>query len=59
MVMLKNHSMSSTRAFLPDCFLQMAELLTAFSSDGQVLLKQFIMDGSLHIPLLSAIESSL
>jgi hypothetical protein len=49
-VMLKNHSMSSTRAFLLDCFLQMAKLLTvAFSSDGQVPLKQFIMDNPLHI----------
>jgi hypothetical protein len=49
--MLKNHSMSSTRAFLLDCFLQTAKLLTiAFSSDGQVPLKQFIMDNPLHIP---------
>jgi hypothetical protein len=48
-VMLKNHSMSSIRAFLLDCFLQTAKLLTiAFSSDGQVPLKQFIMDISLH-----------
>jgi hypothetical protein len=38
-VMLKNHSMSSTRAFLLDCFLQPAMLFRrAFSSDGQVLL---------------------
>jgi hypothetical protein len=50
-VVLKNHSMSSTRAFLLDCFLQTAKLLTiAFSSDGQVPLKQFIMDNPLHIP---------
>jgi hypothetical protein len=50
-VMLKHHSMPSTRAFLLDCFLQMAKLLTiAFSSDGQVPLKQFIMDNPLHIP---------
>jgi hypothetical protein len=34
-----------------DCLLQTAKLLTiAFSSDGQVLLKQFIMDNHLHIP---------
>jgi hypothetical protein len=49
--MLKNHSMSSTWPFLLDYFLQTAKLLTiAFSSDGQVPLKQFIMDNSLHIP---------
>jgi hypothetical protein len=36
--------MSSTQAFLLDCFLQTAKLLTiAFSSDGQIPLKQFIM----------------
>jgi hypothetical protein len=34
-VMLKNHSKPSTRAFLLECFLQTAKLLTvAFSSDG-------------------------
>jgi hypothetical protein len=50
-VMLKNHSVSSTWAFLLDCFLQTAKLLTvAFSSDGQVPLKQFLMDNPLHIP---------
>jgi hypothetical protein len=44
-VMLKNHDMSSTRAFSLDCFLQTARLLTvAFGSDGQVPLKQSIMD---------------
>jgi hypothetical protein len=44
-VMLKNHSMSSIRTFFLDCFLQTAKLLTtAFSGDGQVPLKQFIMD---------------
>jgi hypothetical protein len=44
-VMLKNHSMSSTWALSLDCYLQTAKLLTiALSSDGQVLLKQFIMD---------------
>jgi hypothetical protein len=49
--MLKNHSMSSIRAFLLDCFLQTARLLiTAFSSDGQVPLRQFIIDNPLHIP---------
>jgi hypothetical protein len=49
--MLKNHSMSSTRVFLLDYFLQPAKLLTtAFSGNGQVPLKQFIMDNSLHIP---------
>jgi hypothetical protein len=43
--MLKNHSMSLTLAFLLDCLLQTANLLTiSFSSDGQVPLKQFIMD---------------
>jgi hypothetical protein len=37
-VMLKYHSMSSSRAFLLDCFLQTANLLTvAFGSDGQFL----------------------
>jgi hypothetical protein len=50
-VMLKNHSLSSTWAFLLDYFLQMAKLLTvAVSSDGQVPLKQFITDNHLHIP---------
>jgi hypothetical protein len=50
-VMLKNHSMSSTRAFSLDCFLQSAKLLTiVFSNDGQVPLKQFVMDNPLHIP---------
>jgi hypothetical protein len=50
-IMLKNHSMSPTRALLLDCFLQTAKLLTiAFSSDGQVPLKQFMMDNPLHIP---------
>jgi hypothetical protein len=50
-VMLKNHSMSSTRTFLLDCFLETAKLLTvAFSSDEQVPLKHFIMDNRLHIP---------
>jgi hypothetical protein len=40
-VMLKNHSMSSTQAFLLKCFIQTAKLLTiAFSNDGQVPLKQ-------------------
>jgi hypothetical protein len=35
--MLKDHSMSSTQAFLLNCFLQTAKLLTiAFSNDGQV-----------------------
>jgi hypothetical protein len=49
--MLKNHSMSSTRAFLLDRFLQTVKLLTiAFSSDGQVPLKQIKMDNPLHIP---------
>jgi hypothetical protein len=43
--------MSSTWGVLLDCFLQTAKLLTiAFSSDGQVPLKQFIMDNPLHIP---------
>jgi hypothetical protein len=45
---LKNHSMSLTRAFLLDCFFQTAT--AAFSSDGQVPLKQFIMYNSFHIP---------
>jgi hypothetical protein len=50
-VMLKNHSMSSTRACLLDCFLQTAKLLTiAFSSDGQISLRQFVMGNPLHIP---------
>jgi hypothetical protein len=50
-VMLKNHSMSSTRTFLLDCFLQTAKLLTtAFSSNSQVPLKQSIIDNPLHIP---------
>jgi hypothetical protein len=49
--MLKNHSMSSTREFLLDCFLQTAKVLTiAFSSDGQVPLKQLRTDNALHIP---------
>jgi hypothetical protein len=49
--MLKNHSMSSTRVFLLDCFIHKAKLLTtAFSSDGQVPRKQFIMDNPLHNP---------
>jgi hypothetical protein len=48
-VMLKNHS--STRAFFVDFFLQTAKSLSiAFSSDGQVPLKQFIMDNPFHIP---------
>jgi hypothetical protein len=43
--------MSSTRAFLLDCFLQTAKLsTTAFSSDAQVPLKQFIINNPLHIP---------
>jgi hypothetical protein len=43
--------MSSTRAFLLDCFLQTAKLLTiALNSDGQVPIKQFIIDNPLHIP---------
>jgi hypothetical protein len=42
---LKNYSMLLTQASLLDCFLQAAKLLTiVFSSDGQVPLKQFIMD---------------
>jgi hypothetical protein len=50
-VILKNHSMSSTRAILLDCFHHTAKLLAiAFRSDGQVPLKQFIMDNRLHIP---------
>jgi hypothetical protein len=49
--MLKDHFISSTWAFLLDCFLQTAKLLTiAFSSDGQVPLMQFIMDNSLQNP---------
>jgi hypothetical protein len=49
--MLKYHFMSSTRAFLLDCFLQTAKLLAiAVSSDGQVPLKQFIMDNPIPIP---------
>jgi hypothetical protein len=49
--MLKNHSMSFTQAFLLDCFLQAAKLLTiAVSSDGQVPLRQFIMNNPFHIP---------
>jgi hypothetical protein len=44
-VILKNHSMSLTWAFLLDFFLQTLKLLTiALSSDGQVPLMQF------HIP---------
>jgi hypothetical protein len=36
---------------LLDCFLQTEKLLTeAFSSDGQVPLKQLIVDNSLHVP---------
>jgi hypothetical protein len=43
--------MSSTWEFLLDCSLQMAKLLIiAFGSDGQVPLKQFIMDNLLHTP---------
>jgi hypothetical protein len=50
-VMLKNHSMWSIRAFLLDCFLQTAKLLSkAFGSDGQVPLKHFKTDNLLHIP---------
>jgi hypothetical protein len=49
-VLVKNHSMSSTRAFLLDYFLQTSKLLTvAFSRDGQVPLKQFIMNNPLYI----------
>jgi hypothetical protein len=49
--MLKNYSILLTRAFLLDCFLQTAKLLTiAVNSDGQVPLKQFIIDNPLHIP---------
>jgi hypothetical protein len=54
--------MSSIRAFLLDCFLQRAKFLTiaiAFSSDGQVPLKQFIMDNPLHIPPDAAIVFSV
>jgi hypothetical protein len=50
-VMLKNHSMSSTLAFFLDCFLWTAKLLTiANSSDGQVPLKQFMLDDPLDVP---------
>jgi hypothetical protein len=43
--------MSSTRVFLLDLSFQTAKLLTiAFSSDGQVPLKQFTMNNPLHIP---------
>jgi hypothetical protein len=50
-VMLKNHSMSSTRAFLLDSFLQTVKLFTiAFSSDGELPLKQAVMDNPHHIP---------
>jgi hypothetical protein len=50
-VMLKNHSMSSTQAFFLDCFLQTVKLLIiAFTSDGQVSLKQFIMDNTHQMP---------
>jgi hypothetical protein len=50
-VCVVGRSMLSTRAFLLDCFLQAAKLLTtAFSNDGQVPLKQLIMDKPLHIP---------
>jgi hypothetical protein len=43
--------MSPTRAFLLDFFHQTAKFLKiAFSSGGQVPLKQFIMDNPLHIP---------
>jgi hypothetical protein len=49
--MLMNHSMSSTRVFLLDCFLQTAKILTtAFIIDGQVPLKKLIMDNPFHIP---------
>jgi hypothetical protein len=51
--MLNNHSLSPTGAFLLDCFLQTANLLTiAFNSDGQVPPNQFIMYSYnlLHIP---------
>jgi hypothetical protein len=49
--MLKNHSASSTHAFLLECFLQTAKVLTiAFGSEGRVYLKQFLMDNHLHIP---------
>jgi hypothetical protein len=49
-VMLKNHSMPSTRACFLDCFLQTVKLLTvAFSNDGQVPLKQFMMDNPFHM----------
>jgi hypothetical protein len=50
-VMLKNHSMSSTLAFLLDCLLQTAKLLTiAFSSNGQVPHKPFVINITFHIP---------
>jgi hypothetical protein len=50
-VMLKNNSMSSTRACLLDCLVQTAKLLTiAFNSDGQVSHKQLMMDNTLNIP---------
>jgi hypothetical protein len=42
--------MSSTRAFLLDCFLQTAKLTIAFSCVGQAPLEQFIMDNPIHIP---------
>jgi hypothetical protein len=42
--------MSSIQAFLLDCSLQTAKLLTTtFRSDGPVPLKQFIMDNPIHI----------
>jgi hypothetical protein len=44
-------SVWSILAFLLDCFLQTMTLLTiAFSSGGQVPLKQFIMDNPFHVP---------
>jgi hypothetical protein len=53
--MMKNHSMSSSRAILLDCFLQTAKLFTTvFSSDDQIPLKQFIMENPLNIPPDSA-----
>jgi hypothetical protein len=59
-VMLKNHSISSAWTFLLDCFLQMAKLfITAFGSDGQVPLEQFIMDNPLHIPPDATLMSKL
>jgi hypothetical protein len=57
--------MSSTHAFLLDCFLKKEKLLkTAFSSDGQVPLKQFIMGNPLHIspdaaPRVTQVKSAL